>query len=120
MDFTNAYVLGTSFPRVLPHQGRKLNSHYKRIRDNYNKVLDQLADRHGMYRKLNELTNLADLVSAAEFQTKINRWDYELTDYMRSPEDKCHKFKQNHVDWSSEYGVWKRRRRMLYRVRKYL
>jgi len=120
LDFTTASVLGTSFPRVLPHQGRKLNCYCERIRDNYNKVLDQLADRHEMYRKMNDLTRLADLISAAEFQTKINRWDDELTDYMKAAEERCHKYKQNHVEWSPEFGVWKRRQRLLYRVGKYL
>jgi len=120
LDFTTASILGTSFPRVLPRQGRKLNCHCERIRDSYNKVLDQLADRHGMYRKLNDLTKIADVISASEFQVKMNRWDDELTEYMRSAEDKCHKFKQDHVSWSPEYGIWRRRRLLLLRVEKYL
>ena len=28
LDFTTASILGTSFPRVLPRQGRKLNCHW--------------------------------------------------------------------------------------------
>ena len=94
LDFTTASVLGTSFPPVLPRQGRK------QIRDSYNKVLDQLAVRHEMYRKLNELTKIADVISASEFQVKMNCWDDKLTEYMRSAEEKCHKFKQDHVSWS--------------------
>ena len=120
LDFTSKSVLGTSFPRVLPHSGRKLNCYCERIRDTYNMVLDELADRHEMYRKLDDLTQLADLISPTEFQIKINKWDDELTDYMQDVEDKCHKFKQNHVDWSPKYGVWNRRQRLLLWVEKYL
>ena len=41
---------------------------------------------------------LDDLISPTDFQIKINKWDGELTDYIQSAEDKCHKFKQNHID----------------------
>ena len=119
-DFTTTSVLGMLFPRVLPHQGRKLNCHCEQIRDNYNNILDELAGRHEMYHKMNGLTKLADIMIAADFQTKINRWDSEFTDYRRVAEERCHKYKQNHVEWSPEFGVWKRRQRMLYRVGKYL
>ena len=82
---------------VPPHSGWKLNCYCKRKRDTYNLVLDELVDQHEMYRKLNKLTKLADLISPAEFQIKNNKWDDELIDYMRAVEDKCHKFKQNHA-----------------------
>ena len=52
-------------------------------------------------------------MSPAEFQLKLNRWDDELTDYMRRSENKCHKFKQNHIEWSPEVGVWIHRRSLL-------
>ena len=120
LDFTSQSVLGKVLPRVLPPHARKLNCFCKRIRDNYNSLLDQLCDRHAMYKKMNELTNLADLLSPAEFQIKMNRWDEEMTDYMRASEDKCHKFKQDHTAWSPKYGVWKRRHRLLTRVGKFL
>ena len=87
LDFNTASVLGTLFPRVLPHQGRQLNCHCERIRDNYNNVLNELMERHGMYCKMNGLTNLVDIMIAADFQTKINRWDDKFTDYMRATEE---------------------------------
>ena len=102
LDFITASVLGISFPRVLPHQGRKLNCHYERIRDNYNNVLDELAGRHEMYLKMNGLTKLADIMTAADFLTKINRWNNGFTDNMRAAEEQCHKYKQNHVEWSPD------------------
>lgn len=59
-------------------------------------------------------------MSAAEFQVKMNRWDNGLTDYMRSAESKCHKFKQNHIEWSPEVGVWIRRKHIMERIIKFL
>ena len=32
---------------------------------------------------------------------------------MHSSENNCHKFKQNHIEWSPEVGIWIRRRRLL-------
>ena len=94
--------------------------HCKQIRDNYNNVLNELTGRYEMHRKMNGLTKLADIMTAADFQTEINRWDEEFTDYMRAAEERCHKYKHNHVEWSPEFGVWKRRQIMLYCVGKYL
>jgi len=120
LDFKSASVMGQKLPRVLPPKGRKLNCHCERIRNSYNKALDQLAERHQMYRKLNVLTNLAMQISTSDFQVKMNRWDEELTDYMRAAEHQCHKFKINHIDWSPKLGVWKRRARLLLRISRYM
>ena len=120
LDFKSASVMGKKFPRVLPQKGRKLNCHCKRIRNSYTTVLDQLAERHQMYRKLNNLTQFAELISASEFQVKMNRWDDKLTDYMQAAENQCYKFKQNHFDLSPKLGVWKRRARLLHRIGRYL
>ncbi len=65
----------------------------------------QLADRHQMFRKIDQLTKLSRDMMTSELQFKINRWDEELTDYMQAGEDKCHKFKQTHIDWSPEVGI---------------
>ena len=80
--------MGNIFPRVLPLSARKLHCDSERIRDNYNAVLNKLMDRHQMFKKMNELTRLADYMSVEVFQVKLNRWDDEMTDYMRAAEKK--------------------------------
>ncbi len=72
LDFTLHSVLGGSNPRIVPAYARKLHCDCKRIRDNYNKLLGELADRHQLFKKINDITRLATLMSPAEFQTKIN------------------------------------------------
>ncbi len=76
--------------------------------------------RHKMYKNLASLTKLSPLVSAAEFQTQLNRWDDELRDYMRASEDQIRKFKMNHTEWSPRVGVWLRRKRLLLRITRFL
>ena len=120
LDFTSTSVFGSVHPRVLPHKARKLNCYCERIRNAYGGVLGQLADRHKMYKKLDDLTKFSDLISPAEFLINMNRWDKELTDYMQAAEDKCRKYKQSHVAWSPKFGVWKRRQRLLHRVERHL
>ena len=50
----------------------------------------------------------------------MNKWDDELTDYMRASEDKCRTFKMNHIDYSPIVGAWKRRLWLLNRVKRFL
>ena len=50
----------------------------------------------------------------------MNSWDNELTKYMQASEKKCHKFKQNQVDYSQEMALWWKRRFLLEWVRRYL
>ena len=113
LDFCSASVIGGVHPNVIPRTPQKLNCYCIRMRTSYNKTLNELADRHQMFQRIDQLIKLPSVMSPAEFQLKLNRWDDELTDYMRRSENKCHKFKQNHIEWSPEVGVWIRRRSLL-------
>ena len=106
MDFCSVSVLGSVFPRIVPPAARKLHCDSERIRRNYCAVLNQLCDRHQMFKKLNELNRLSDVLPVAEFQTLMNRWDNELTEYMKASENRCHKFKMGHIDYSPEVNCW--------------
>ena len=92
LDFCTVSMLGSAFPRVVPPAARKLHCNVERIRENYCKVLNELTDRHQMFRKLNEINRIADSLSEAEFLILMNKWDDELTDYMHASEDQCRKF----------------------------
>ena len=91
-----------------------------RIFTTYNKVLNQLTDRHNMFDKMNDLNKIATVLSPAEFQLQMNRWDNELCDYMRSAEDKCHKFKNCWLEYSPESNIWWKRRWLLERIKRYM
>ena len=73
-----------------------------------------------MFQKTDQLTKLSRDMTTSEFQIKINCWDEELTDYIKAEEKKFHKFKQTHIDWSPDVGVWIRRLWLLERIGKWL
>ena len=73
-----------------------------------------------MFKKLNEITSLADAMSTSEFQLLMNKWDDKLTDYMLAAEDQCRKYCMNHIDYSPEANAWLRRRWLLGQVYWYL
>ena len=110
LDFSSVSMLGSVFPRIVPPAGRKLHCNSERIRKNYCSVLNELADRHQMFRKLNGINRLADSMTVAEFQLIMNKWDDELTDYICSAESKCNKFHMGTIDYSPEANAWLRRR----------
>ena len=113
LDFSSASVIGDIHPDVITSAPRKIRCNCIQMRTSYNKTLNELADRNQMFLRIDQLTKLSYVMSLAEFQLKLNKWDDELTDYMRSSENNCHKFKQNHIEWSPEVGVWIRRRILL-------
>ena len=61
-------------------------------------MLSKLADRHQLFKKLNELDKITGVVSQEEFQLHMNRWDVELTDFMKAAENMCRPL--NRQPWS--------------------
>ena len=99
---------------------RKLHCDSVRIRENYANTLNQLLDRHRMFKKLNNLHKLQDDLSLSEFMLLFNKWDRELTELMLAAENKCHQYKQCHIPYSPEVAEWITRRWLLGRIRRYL
>ena len=120
VDFTSESVLGGVFPRIVAPSKRKLHCDCKRIQNNYNLVLNDLTNRHQPFKKLNDLDAITKMVTKVELQLYMNRWDNELTENMNASEKKCHKFKQDQVEYSPEMVLWWKRRWLLEQVRRYL
>ena len=97
LDFTPASLIGEKFPNIMPARSRKLHCESERLINNYTKVLDQLCDRHNMYRRITSLYKNADSLSTSDFLLLINKWDDELTDHMKCAENKCNKYKHCHI-----------------------
>ena len=53
--------------RIVSPSRRKLHCDCERIRNNYNLVLNDLANRHQLFKKLNELDAITKVVTAVEF-----------------------------------------------------
>jgi len=66
LDFQSTSVIGDVFPRVVPAAGRKLTEN-ERHRDAYRKCLNQLCDRHQMFRKLLDIWRDSDSLSDSQW-----------------------------------------------------
>jgi len=119
LDFKSVSMIGDVFPRVVPPAGRKLTEN-ERHRQNYRDCLNQLLDRHQMFRKLFGIRRDSDTLSDSQWLLRMNKWDKELEDFMKSAEANCRTYKQCHIEWSPEVGAWMRRRWLLARVKKFL
>jgi hypothetical protein len=64
----------------------------------YNKVLTQMLIRHRSFKKLEQLQQNHDKLSAAEFQLMFNNWDKEVTQLMLGSEKRCNKFRDGNID----------------------
>jgi hypothetical protein len=103
-------ILGNAFPRVIPVARGLLTCSSDKIRNNYTTVLNQLANRHLIFKKL--LLINQDNVHA-ELHLHLNLVDLELEQFMKSAEQGCHKYKWNNIEWSLYAGVWILRRWLL-------
>ena len=60
------------------------------------------------------------VLTEAEFQLHMNKYDNELAEYMKAWKSECHKFKHNQVDYNPEMALWWKRVWLIKRVRRYL
>ena len=70
-------MIGDVFPGVVPHVARKLTEN-ERHRMNYKKCLNQLCNRHQMFRKLFEIRRDSDSLSDSQWLVRMNKWDQEF------------------------------------------
>ena len=78
--------MGGVFPKVVSTSKRKLHCDCERIQNNYNSVLNEPANRHQLFKKLNDLDDIAKMITRAEFKLHMNRWDNELMEYTKAAE----------------------------------
>ena len=94
------------FPRVIPAGGRLLNCTSNKIKNNYIKVLNQLTERHLLFKKLLYIDRDSARVTHLQLQLRLNMFDRELEEFMKSSERECHKYKRTNIEWSPQAGVW--------------
>ena len=120
IDITSDSVLGANLPRVIPLAGRCLNCASERIKQAYIAVLNQLINRHRVFRKLLQTDTASAHISPASLQLRMNKIDLEMEQFMKSAERESHKIKRSIIEWSPYTRVWVRRRWLLQRVRKFM
>ena len=74
LDIASASMIEDVFPRVVPPVTRKLAENGCH-RMKYNKCLNQLCDRHQMFRKLFEIRRDSDSLSDSQWLLRMNKWD---------------------------------------------
>ena len=117
LDFCTLSMLGDNCPRVVPAPGRTLRCDVHAYKTTYNKTLEQLINRHKMYKKLANIVKIPD-TAVEEYDHRMNKWDDELRDFMIAAENKCRSFKSSSLEWSPTVKVWLSRRWILARLQK--
>jgi hypothetical protein len=77
-DFTSALILRDVFPQVIRFTGQLLNCALDEIKNNCIALLNQLSNRHLIFKKLLWIDNASDHISLAKVQLRMNRVDLEL------------------------------------------
>ncbi len=119
-DIESNSIIGDVFPHLLPAACCVLNCASGRIKQNYIWVLNQLSNRHHIFKKLLALSGDNDHISMVQVQLRMNKVDEELEQFMKSSEHKCHKYKRMDIEWSPLAGVWIHQQWLLYCVQNYL
>ncbi len=91
LDIESDTLLGDVFPRVIPISRRLLNCASDKIKNTYILVLNQLASRHLIYKKLLYIQQDSTRMTHAQLQLRMNKVDLELEEFMKSLEKDCHK-----------------------------
>ncbi len=106
-------ILGNAFPRVIPVARQLLTCSSDKIRNNYTTVLNQLSNRHLIFKKLLLINQDND---HAELHLCLILVDLELEQLVKSAEQGCHKYKRNNIEWSPYAGMWILRQWLLSQV----
>jgi hypothetical protein len=99
---------------------RLLNCASDKIRNNYIAVLNQLLNRHLMFKMMFCIDRASDHLSPAIVQLCMNKVDMELEQFMKLAEMDSHKYKRNNIQWSPYSSMWIHQRWLLKRVQTFL
>jgi hypothetical protein len=108
------------FPRVISISCQLLNCAFDWIKYSYILVLNQLSNRHLLFKKLLLINKDSNRMSLTRIHLRMNKVDLELEHFMKSMECDCHKYKRNNIKWLLYAGGWVRWRWLLVRVAGYL
>ncbi len=120
LNIASETILGDVFPQVIPITSRLLNSGSNKIRSNYILLLNQLTNRHLIFKKLLRINRDSNHISQAQVQLRMNRVNLELEQFMKSAEADSHKYKCNNIEWSPYASVWIHLQWLLARVQMFL
>jgi hypothetical protein len=99
VDIASETILGNVFQRVSLIASWLLNCASNKITNQYILVLNQLSNRHLIFKKLLRIDRGSDCISPATVQLRMNRVDLELEQFMKSAKSESHKHKRDHIEW---------------------
>jgi hypothetical protein len=91
LDINSRSLLGDVFPRVIPVSQHHLNCASDWIKISYRSLLNQLSNRHLLFKKLLLINKESDLLSPAMtmIHLRMNMVDLVLEHFMKSAERHC-------------------------------
>jgi hypothetical protein len=110
VDIESDTITGDVFLHVLPTASQLLNCGSDHIKGNYTQVLNQLSNRHNIFKKLLLISGEDGYIPTAQVQVRMNKFDQELEEFMKSSEKGCHKYRDDGIKWTPLTGVWIHRR----------
>jgi hypothetical protein len=113
-------ILGDVFPWVILLARCLLNCASDKTKNNYIAVLNQLSNRHLMFKKMLRIDRASNHLSPAIVQLCMNKVDMELEQFMKLAEMDSHKYKRNKIEWSPYSSVWIHQRWLLKQVKTFL
>ena len=111
-------MLGNLNPRDVAAPGRILIDVHA-YKSKYNKVLEQLVDRHRMFENLSDIMGIPD-AALDKYELQMNMLDDKLDDFMLSDEKKCRAFKNDNIEWSPTVKIWLGRKWVIARLQKFI
>ena len=120
-DVDASSVLGIEIHSGKRPVTRRLRTNIPRHVKQFNRCLEELVDRHRMFKKLADINSAAPTSTEVESARRFNKWDDELTDFMRGTEVKsCGKKYSGKHDSSPTFKFWLQRRRIWKRAKEHL
>ncbi len=120
VNFSSTLFIGSKFPNIVRCTARWLHCKSTRLVQTYSHELDLLCIQHKMYGRIYFIYSHTDYLSDDDFSYMINKWDTELIQYKLHLEKNCTKYKNSHIKWSPEVGLWLSHRWLLVRIRKFV
>jgi hypothetical protein len=90
LDIDSISLLGDVFPSIIPISHQLLNCTSDRIKHSYILALNQLSNRHLLFKKLLPIDKDSNRMSSARIHLRMNKVDLELEHFMKSAEHDCH------------------------------
>ena len=107
IDFLTSSLVGSSPPRIVRAEARRLNTNIPGVADRYYTKLEDQVMRHRMMDRIGQEYTSSNTKELAK--QKWDKLDEEMKRYMKGAEKKCRRIKSGRIPFSPEASKWIRR-----------